>query len=488
MPITSHAAWMRDTYSLTSPRSAFLKKVDAALASHERGPTAGNRKDLVDALDRWRFEQSKQGKDWRNSVRNQKGAVTALHRELTGVDKRNLTREDLEAMDFIARAQAMALMRQFDGKKLQFKSNTLIGIKNSGASAWQRFKTGASSVGSGASTVGQGAYAVSKIASGAKVLHDAGAVGAKAASSESTLKILAKIKEMCAELCPGLDPSKVFTDLGLGSVETFSVQLAPFVGAISSGGAAIVGWIGVIRKEYARIDMVKNRYVIARGDPMAAFNGMIELLDREINAQLIRASVKTAGFTGKAAGAFADFGAVTGPVIGLLELLAEVVQMVIEYVRDYKECQVANELLRLGALNLDLFTVCPILGCYFLVIQDHSTIINMAVGQYGTPNWMFDVEKMVGKLHPMLEKSRMLIKLSRLEIPGIEQSKGLAVANYSVATGLGKVSGLPGHIGDTISDKIAEWRGKPTKHPKVVVDRNRITGYGMGPRGGGPSG
>lgn len=487
MPITSHAAWMRDTYSLTSPRSAFLKKVDAALANFERSQNEGNRKELADALDRWRFEQSKQGKDWRNSVRNQKGAVTALHRELTGVDKRNLTKEDLEAMDFIARAQAMALMRQFDGKKLQFKGNTLIGMKNSTTSAWQRFKTGASSVGSGASTVGQGAYAVNKLVSGAQVLNQGGAAAAKAASSESTLKILAKIKEMCAEMCPGLDPSKVFMDLGLGSVETFAVQLAPFVGAISSGGAAIAGWIGVIRKSYALYDMQKNRYIIAHGDPMAAFNALTELLDREINSQMIRASVKSAGFTGKAAGAFADFGAVTGPVIGLLELLAEVVQMVIEYVRDYKECQIANELLRVGALNLDLFTVCPILGCYFLVIQDHSTIINMAVGQYGTPNWMFDVEKMVGKLRPMLEKSQTLIKLSRLEIPGIEKSKGLAEANYSVATGLGKVTGLPGNIGDRISDKIAEWRGKPTKHPKPVVDRSRIVGYGMGPKGGGPS-
>jgi hypothetical protein len=37
-------------------------------------------------------------------------------------------------------------------------------------------------------------------------------------------------------------------------------------------------------------------------------------------------------------------------------------------------------LLRLGALNLDLFNDCPILGCYFIVIQDRETLRRLGLG------------------------------------------------------------------------------------------------------------
>jgi hypothetical protein len=196
------------------------------------------------------------------------------------------------------------------------------------------------------------------------------------------------------------------------------------------------------------------------------------LLEREITSAVARASVKTGAFTAKAAGVFADAGAVTGPVVGLLELLAEVIQTVIEYVRDYKECEVANQMLRLGALNLDLFDACPILGCHFLVIQDHSTIINFAIGEYGTENWMFDVEQLVKKVEVVLGKCRELIRLSRLEIPGTAGAKGLVEEHYSVKSGPAKLSGM---VQEKIADRLEQWFGDPVK-PPPVVDKARIRG------------
>ena len=175
----------------------------------------------------------------------------------------------------------------------------------------------------------------------------------------------------------------------------------------------------VIKQQYGQYKIQDMRQAIAPGDPEAAFDALSALLDREIASAAARAAVKTGAFTAKTAGAFADAGAVTGPVVGVLEILAEVIQSIVEYVRDYKECEAANQLLRVGALNLELFGVCPILGCYFLVIQDHSTIINFAVGEYGTANWMFDVERLVTKVQAVLEKCRELIRLSRLEILGM---------------------------------------------------------------------
>ena len=472
--IPSHADWMKDTHSLTSPRSDFLKAVDQALLRYAQSPSTDNKQAIKTALDRWRFEQGKKGQDWRKSVRNNKGAVTNLHRALTDIDKRKLTSEELEAMKYIAHMQATALMRQFDGKELKFKPSTLMGLASGAGTNWQKFKTGASSVFSGGSTAAGAFNAGRKIVQGANLLQQGGRAAASAASQQSTAAIVMKVREMCAELCPGLEPNNVFQALNLGSMEQFATELAPFVGAISSGGKAIVGWIGVIRKQYAEYKILDTRHAIAAGDPEAAFDALVKLLDREIASAVARASVKTGGFTAKAAGTFADAGAITGPVVGLMELLAEVIQSVIEYVRDYKECEAANQMLRVGALSFELFDACPILGCYFLVIQDHSTIINFAVGEYGTENWMFDVEALVKKAQVVLEKSQELIRVSRLEIPGTAGSKGLVEENYSVKTGLGKLTGLPGHVGDKITDRLVQWFGNPERPP--AVDKARIRG------------
>jgi hypothetical protein len=477
--IPTHDQWMKETSSLTSPRSDFLKLVDDAIKGYNLAKTPDNKTKLKTTFDRWRFEQSKQGKDWRKSVRNQKGAATNLYRALNE-DKRNLTPEEQEALKFIAEQQKLALVKQFAFVDVKFKSSTLMGAAQGAGTAWQKFKTGASSVKQGASTAKSAYTAGKNIAQGVNQLKQ-GISPAAAASAGATAQmgeIQRKVADLCRTLCPDVDPNHVFAALHLGDVTTFAAEVAPFVGAISSGGKAIIGWIGVAKKAYDSYDMADRRHAFKPGDPEAAFDAVSTLLDREIASATAQASVRTVAFTGKALGAFADYGAVTGPVIGLLELLATIMQAVVEYVRDFLECRDASKLLRTGPLDLSLFAVCPILGCYFLVIQDHSTIINFAVGDYGTPNFVFDVEKLVKKIDPVLVKSRNYIKLSRLEIPGMENSKGIVEANYSVKTGLGKVTGLPEHVKDKVFDTIEGWFEKPQK---VAVDKSRIVGMGSKP-------
>jgi len=180
-------------------------------------------------------------------------------------------------------------------------------------------------------------------------------------------------------------------------------------------------------------------------------------------------------------GSFADAGAVSGPVIGLLETLAEIFQTIVEYARDYKEVEAANELLRVGYLNLDLFRISPILGCYFLLVQDHSTIINFAVADYGTPNFVFDAERLIGKINPVLAQARSYLRSSRFEIVGFEGMKGVVEQNWSRRGRKEKVVGLPGHLVEKISTRISDWVERPEKPPEW--DRSRIQGFGPeGPR------
>lgn len=473
--IPSHAQWMKDTYSLTSPRSEFLRAVDAALAKYDTDTSAAAKAAVKTAFDRWRFEQSKQGKDWRKSVRNEKGACTNLFRALADLDKRKLTREELEAMEFVCRAQALALQKQFAGKKLQFKATTLIGVAQGVGSRWERFKTGTAALKQGHGTAKDLVSGVQDVRSGVQALQTTGKAGAVAAAQSGMgdrfASIRAQIVDFCRQLCPDVDPQKVFAAIGLGSVETFATELAPFVGAISSGGKAVMGWAGVARTAWQKHTIESRRHAIAPGDPAAAFDALLHLLLREIASKSAKAGVQTAAFTGKTLGVFADGGAVTGPAIGLLEVLAEIFQTIVEYVRDYRECNAANEALRLGALNLDLFATSPVLGCYFLCIQDHSTIVNFAVADYGTPDFVFDVEALVKKLEPVLERARFYIQESRLEIPGMENAKGII-----------EKKGRVEKVKDALLEKLEH--AFVQKEKGVVVDKARIRGFGHQPGGG----
>ena len=462
--------WIRSTHSKLHKRSEWLKALDATIK--ERKP----KEDVKKALDRWRFEHSKQGKDWRKSVRNKKGAVTELYRAVNDLDKRALSEEEREAMRYIRRAQMLALAKQFDGKKLTFKKTTLVGFAQGAGSKFAQFKTASMTVAQGAKTGHGIGKNVGNIMDGAKLLNQGGRLAAQNAAGGD---LSGKITKLCKTLCPNMDADKVFQHLNLGNVSQFANNVAPFVGAISSGGKAVKGWIGVAQTAYKKHSVGTKRYAFAAGDPEAAFDAVLVLLKRDMASQAGRASSATVVFTGKLLGSFLDAGAVSGPVMGILETLADILQTVVEYVRDYKEVERANALLAVGYLNLELFEESPIIGCYFLLVQDHSTIINFAVADYGTPNWVFDAERLVAAINPVLDQARKYVHASRFEIAEFQKHKGIMEANYSVATGLGKVTGLPGAVKDKVVKKLEDWFLKPerpAKPPKKNIE-------GMGPRG-----
>lgn len=486
--ILTHAKWMADTSSLLHSRSYDLKKLDEAILVYDKSKTDFNRRAVKTAFDAWTFDQTDAGKDWRKSVRNQKGAVTALHRALINVDRRALTPKEKEALEAIAADQAAALHEQFKGKTLMFKGSTLAGMANSATSGWQRFKTGADGVVSAGATSGQVALSVrplTRMPERVAAFTQGGAVGGRDFARSDAASLRPKIIAFIKELCPGVNPQTVFDALRLGNVEQFAVNLAPFLGTISSGGKALIGWIGVAKLVWDKDSVNDQRDALRAGDPMAAFEALLQLLEREIASESVAAGRASAAFTGKLLGTFLDGGVVSGPVLGALETLAQIFQTIVEFVKAYKELEAGNEALKLGkehALNMGLFRICPVLGCYFLVIQPHSTIINFVVADYGTPNWMMDVEMLVKRIDIVLEKSRRYIRLSKFEIPGMERARGIVEADWSHQSGGNQVLGAPGAalsaIGDKLSDQIDEYRAKATKPKTPPAWKANIVGQG----------
>jgi len=394
-------------------------------------------------------------------------AVSDLNRAVNPMNGRVLSQAEREAMEFISRSQAMALARQFEGKKLTFKSSTLVGMANGAGTAWQRFKTGATAA-KGAYTTGKGLY------KSGQALKTGLTIGQAASDQAASAGLQAQIMQFCKTLTPGMDPNKVFANLNLGSVSDFAGNIAPFLGAFSSGKKMITQWIGVARTAHSKYDTAQRRFAFSPGDPEAAFDAVLELLRQDINSQAVRAGISTGAFTGKVLGAAADFGAVTGPVIGMLETLAEIFQTIVEYVKDYKEVELANKYLQVGYLNLEIFEFSPILGCYFLLIQDHSTIINFAVSDYGTPDFKLDAGRMVEKINPVLDQARSYVQKSRFEIVGFDSMKGVVEPGYSKLGLIGKITGAPAELASRIAKAVEAKLHSGDQPPPL--DKSRIMG------------
>jgi peptidoglycan hydrolase-like protein with peptidoglycan-binding domain len=473
--IPAYEDWIKNTSSLGSPRSNFLKALDDAIKTRDEAR-------IKTAFDRWRFEQSRQGKDWKQSVRNKTGAVTALFR--TFQLPQAPSKEERQAMEYIRREQQMALMRQFQRTKVAFKTDTLGSVVSGNASTFSKIKMAA-----------QGAGVVKNV-----VTTTSNLVGGANGNSGPIAQIKEKLMQAIVDLCPNLDisPDTVLRQIGLPGVAEFVKQAAPILGSIKSGLKAAQAWGEVAKTGNQKYKLSQARYAIAKGDPEGALNAIGVILNRELASTTVAATSATVSFSLQTAGLFADMGGATGPAVAAAQLIAELLQSIYEFVRDYKEVQRANSLLRMGALNLEIFETCPLLGCYFLAVQDHSTVIAFAVDEFGTANWKFDVERMVKSLTPVLESSRRMIQASKFELVGVriddktaeimlislQDQKGLVSQNYSVKTGLDKALSFPDHVKEQLTERFMSAIGKGTAPKGPVFDKSRIQGFGSVGTGG----
>jgi hypothetical protein len=433
----THAQWMKDTAALGRVRSDELKAVDGALATYERalanssGSVLNEKRALQRALEHWKAAQMAKGQDWRNSLRNKLKAVEKLDAELGMVI--------VGAGGLNSRGELVIDPAEMEARKIianHVRNNTRTLF--AGAQLSPRFTQVASDV--------QGA--MSSFKSAAKSISS---VGASAGPSLNQ-----QVQSLLVSLFGSATASQVQGALGPTSAE-FLTNVTPFVGAIKSGGQAIVKWGQAAKGLYAKSKMANAADSFAPGDPAAAFDAILRIQQREINQNVASAGIYTTSAAAKAAFTAADFGAISGPVLGAAETLALLVQKIYVFARDWNEMNDANTLLKAGTLDLTLFKTCPLLGCYLIANSNTSDVINLAVGDYGRPGWKFEVEAMVLKARPVFDKASEVIKGSRYEIKSMRGMKGSAVNRTKKTLGVptGKLDGLVHDVSQKIDSVLS---------------------------------
>jgi hypothetical protein len=448
MPLLmTYEEWMRRTYSMVKSRSDSLKVIDDAI---RRRDEAGAKKALINWID----EQNKKRQDWHRSVRNGDHAVEELYKQLNvlgaGVAYRNIGEEmdDKLAKAHIRREQRLAAAKMFDGRTLRFK-DSFWGISR------QKCQEGRSKIFNAVKNVGKTTVGV-----GANVAS----VGSSAYSIASDLQTT--IQTIMGTLAPATQSALVEQVFGEG-VAQFVASVTPFIGLISSGGKAVKDWVGVAQNVYKATEMESRYGDVRMGDPSAALEAIVAIIDRQIKKQTADAVIHTTAFTAKGISALADGGTATNAVLGVLETVATLLNTLADLVIDARQMDAGNALIVAKQFDLTMFSKCPILGCYYVAVQDHSTIMDFDFANMGKANWQQEAERLKYAIKPVIKQAGVLIDASRVEIKGMEEAKGVyqrslwnVIKLKYKSKGYGQSTKMPGVAGPEIDIIDAVARGE----------------------------
>jgi hypothetical protein len=374
---------------LLTRRSSEMEAVDAALrAYHAKGKSEPGLVALRQAFENWTRSQSRAGKVWTQSDRNKSGLVSKLHEQLTLAEAGRSVKQMGNSADWGGRMAILAAEREavdtlFRGRRLVFKTPVttnlghLIRQFTSGATGYR----GASNLAKGSSGMVSGdrvADVFSKIG-GHVPDHIAGAFGLSGQM----------LCAACADVINfGTAPVKLLNDM------------------VSLG-------MGV----KARVNASRSRFSFAVGNADAALTAVISLLDQE----LMIIGKDMAQHAGKIVAT--AFGA--GPMAGVANAVVDLIVNNALYVQMIKEMREGNERLAAGRLNLDLFSVSPVLGCYFLLMADTSMWVNFSVHDMGTDGWMKQIETLIRRAEPVREKAREYVRVTKYAVSGSEGFNGV---------------------------------------------------------------
>jgi hypothetical protein len=429
----SYEKWMSDTAAFGRVRSKELKEIDAALLAYRQAEKNSNGSILAEkqrvqkALEAWKKSKG----DWKNSIRNKNKAVELLSNELGamigfagGMNSRGelmVTGDEARAMKIVADAIRGNTRLMFQGKKLTVKGSKAAADINDVRSALMDFKS-----------------------KGTTIVNTARGVAAPPP------KLLGdQVRDLLVQLFGG-DAQAAQEALGPTFMD-FLNAATPFLGAISSGIKAVGKWKDLAKNLYQQAQMSQASNSFAPGDPAAAFDAILRIMDRQATEYGVAASIYTVSSASKFATTAFDAGALSGPLLGAAESLAITIQKIYLFARDWKEMKAANAILATGPYDLTLFKTYPLLGCYLIANSDTSAIINMAVGDYGRAGWKLEVEIMVKKAQPVFAKAREVISGSRFEIASMAQMKGQVIDR---TTTTGRIEGAVKDISDKVKQKV----------------------------------
>ena len=229
-------------------------------------------------------------------------------------------------------------------------------------------------------------------------------------------------------VCSGIqDYQDVVDAVTNQTLQQLFTEMTPFLGILTSGLKSAKGWKQVFEGGRNIYQSNQAKLGVLPGDPRAAVDAIITLLERKLAKDSVNAARHSATLGVKVAGLFADLGTATTAGVGLANAVAGLALELANLGLDYHDLKAGNKrLAQPEKLNATIFDKCPILGCYIIVISDTSNVLNFCVADIGLPGWMDHVEAMKRQhLDKLIKTANSFIVSSRIHLAGLHTTKGI---------------------------------------------------------------
>ena len=234
----------------------------------------------------------------------------------------------------------------------------------------------------------------------------------------------------CADV-DGIDD--VLTAITSEALHDLVKEIQPIFG-IAAGGANVIEAARKVRDE-AKMIYNRDHYRTGfrPGDPQAAADSVMQILQRELAKDSIELTRHSASTGSKIAGLFVDLGTASNLAVSVTNAVAGLGLALFQLGLEIKDLKAGNRRLETPqTLSADVFNECPILGCYLLTCSDTSTVANFFLSDIGLPGWQDRFEEMKRtKMDPLLRAASETIQNSRLQLEGLACDKGMHHASPS---------------------------------------------------------
>jgi hypothetical protein len=383
---SNFAAWKDATgNTFTTGRSPELKHLDEVLKDHFENKKT--KTDLRNAFLAWTQSKEQGDKPWKNGTRDKNGAMSAIA-EYVNVQiyvRGQLTADEKTAARAIEEANQAALAVLFGEVEFHMKATAVQALLSK----------------------------VSAIDGTAAAVKNGGKI-APAPTGEGN-ELMQRV----------VGPHLV------GQLADVAAKTLPIINIIVSGGVLVKSLIDIVTTANMNEKITGNDFAIANGDPAKALEAVQQLLERKATAAKVGALSAGAGLS--AALLSGVTGGISGAVVGLAKSVFDMLEAYYIAGREAQEFEAGKAAIKAHKLDFSIFQKCPLLGAYFLTCSDTSAIVNMAVSEYGSPGWNYDVEILVKRIDALLSAARDLIRESNFELTRLAQDKGKVVnSKYTV--------------------------------------------------------
>lgn len=389
--LISHKTWISRTEVSMQRRSPELKALDQLLLDYEARGGGDLRWRVEQALQAWKAAHGA-GDEWRKSSRNRNGAFDDLTRALA--TKHTLSEADEAALEAIAEANKSFLQALFAERRVVLSARAL--------TAYQ----------------------------GLDLAHDLDRLVAQARGGESGTHWLMREAHGLVQSLLGdvwhMEELQLLVGQVLGrSASDLASAIAPGLGLVKSASMTMYHSIMLAANARKVVQLEAAEPAIAAGDPAAALLAVQELAKRETAHSAGRMASYAAETGGKLVGTFIDGGTATAAVVGAAATITRMVITLNAIRVDVLEMRAANQLLaKPDTLDATLFAKSPLLGCYFLVCADTSTIVNFMFRNLGKPGFQYEVEKACkDHLDTTLKIASHLVYEHRMKLSGRQLPK-----------------------------------------------------------------